>query len=99
MKNNDTLRQIWSEDIMYVLHFNMWLAINKIYNLCEFDRLLNSSISSRTYHFYPKYSSPSFFKKVSGILQSPQSVRQSVTLSPPKPLDKIQPDLVCELLI
>ena len=37
MKNNDTLRQIWSEYIMYVLHFNMWLAINKVYNLCEFD--------------------------------------------------------------
>ena len=27
-----------------------------------------------------------------------QSVRLSVTLSPPKPLDEIQPNLVCELL-
>ena len=26
------------------------------------------------------------------------SVRPSVTLSPPKPLDEIQPNLVCELL-
>ena len=39
-----------------------------------------------------------FFKKASGILQSPPSVRPSVTLSPPKPLDEIQPNLVCELL-
>ena len=37
MKNNDTLRQIWSKDIMYVLHFNMWLVINKVNNLCELD--------------------------------------------------------------
>ena len=35
--------------------------------------------------------SPPFFKKASGILQSPLSV----TLSPPKPLDEIQPNLVC----
>ena len=42
--------------------------------------------------------SPRFFKKASGILQSPPSVCLSVTLSPPKPLDKIQPNLVCELL-
>ena len=40
--------------------------------------------------------SPRFFKKASGILQSPPSVRPSVTLSPPKPLDEIQPSLVCE---
>ena len=33
-----------------------------------------------------------------GIAISPTSVRLSVTLSPPKPLDKIQPNLVCELL-
>ena len=39
-----------------------------------------------------------FFKKASGILQSPLSVRPSVKLSPPKPLDEIQPNLVCELL-
>ena len=46
--------------------------------------------------------SPRFFKKASGILQSPPSVcpsvHPSVTLSPPKPLDEIQPNLVCELL-
>ena len=35
-----------------------------------------------------------FFKKELGILQSPPSV----TLSPPKPLDEILPNLVCELL-
>ena len=34
----------------------------------------------------------------SGILQSPPSVRASVTLSPPKPLDEIQLNLLCELL-
>ena len=37
--------------------------------------------------------SPRFFKKASGILQLPPSVRPSVrpsvTLSPPKPLDEI----------
>ena len=38
--------------------------------------------------------SPRFFKKASGILQLPLSVK----LSPPKPLDDIQPNLVCELL-
>ena len=39
--------------------------------------------------------SPRFFKNLAmGILQSPPSV----TLSPPKPLDGIQPNLVCELL-
>ena len=50
--------------------------------------------------------SPRFFKKALGILQSPPSVRlsvrlsvrPSVTLSPPKPLDEIQPNLVCVLL-
>ena len=42
--------------------------------------------------------SPLFFKKASGILQSPPSFRPPVTLAPPKPLDKIQPNLVCELL-
>ena len=44
------------------------------------------------------YLSPRFFKKEMGILQSSPSVRLSVTLSPPKPLDKIQPNLVCVLL-
>ena len=32
-----------------------------------------------------------------GILLSPPSVHPSATLSPPKPLDEIQPNLVCEL--
>ena len=32
------------------------------------------------------------------ILHSPPSVRPSVSLSPPKPLDEIHPNLVCELL-
>ena len=50
--------------------------------------------------------SPRFFKKkVKGRLLSPPSVRPSVRLSvrpsvmlsPPKPLDEIQPNLVCEL--
>ena len=45
--------------------------------------------------YYPH----AFLKKRRGILQSPPSVRLSVTLSPPKPLDEIQPNLVCELLI
>ena len=49
--------------------------------------------------FYLSYLlSPSFFKKAKGILQSPLSVRLSVMLSPPKPLDEIQTNLVCELL-
>ena len=38
-----------------------------------------------------------FLKKAKGILLSPLSVRPSVMLSPPKPLDEIQPNLVCEL--
>ena len=46
--------------------------------------------------------SPRFFKKAKGILLSPPSVRPtvrlSVMLSPPKPLDEIQPNLVCEFL-
>ena len=46
--------------------------------------------------------SPRFFKKASRILQSPPSVCPSlclsVKLSPPKPLDEILPNLVCELL-
>ena len=50
------------------------------------------------FYFYPH----AFLKKASGILQSPPSVRLSVrlsvTLSPPKPLDEIQPNLVCGLL-
>ena len=37
-----------------------------------------------------------FLKKAKGILLSPPSVRPSVMLSPPKPLDEIQPNLVCE---
>ena len=39
-----------------------------------------------------------FFKKAKGLLQSPPSVRLSDMLSPPKPLDEIQPNLVCELI-
>ena len=48
--------------------------------------------------YFLSFLSPRFFKKASGILQSPPSVRSSVTLSPPKPLDEIQLNLVCELL-
>ena len=44
------------------------------------------------------YLSPCFFKKAKGILLSPPSVRPSVMLFPPLPLDEIQPNLVCELL-
>ena len=51
--------------------------------------------------YYP-HSLPRSFKKVKGISLMPPSVRPSVRpsvmLSPPKPLDKIQPNLVCELL-
>ena len=46
--------------------------------------------------------SPRFLEKASGILLSPPSVcpsvRLSVMLSPPKPLDRIQPNLVSGLL-
>ena len=46
--------------------------------------------------------SPRFLEKASGILLSPPSVcpsvRLSVMLSPPKPLDGIQPNLVSGLL-
>ena len=42
--------------------------------------------------------SPGFLKKAMGILQSPPSICPSITLTPPKPLDEIQPNLVCELL-
>ena len=49
--------------------------------------------------FYPH----AFFKKRRGYCNRLRpslhpSVRLSVTLSPPKPLDEIQPNLVCELL-
>ena len=50
----------------------------------------NESLSPRFF----KKASPRFFKKALEILQSPPCV----TLSPPKPLDEIQPNLVCELL-
>ena len=43
--------------------------------------------------FFKTFLSPRF-KKAMGILQSPPSIM----LSPHKPLDKIQPNLVCELL-
>ena len=45
--------------------------------------------------------SPRFFKKAKGMLKLPPvcpTDRLSVMLSPPKPMDKIQPNLVCELL-
>ena len=45
--------------------------------------------------------SPHFFKKSVGdiaITSMRPSVCPSITLSPPKPLDEIQPNLVCELL-
>ena len=61
-------------------------------NLCKIDG------SKLKYNPNPKLLSPRFFKKAKGILQSPPSVRLSVMLSPPKPLDEIQPNLVCELL-
>ena len=40
---------------------------------------------------------PTLFKKSEGDIVN-ASVRLSVTLSPPKPVDKIQPTLGCELL-
>ena len=40
--------------------------------------------------------SPTLVKKAKGILLPPPSVRLSVMISPPKPLDEIQPNLVCE---
>ena len=67
--------------------------------------VLKRIVSSRRFFRVPtshvlvkKYLSPRFFKKAKGILLSPLSVRPSVMLSPPKPLDEIQPNLVCELL-
>ena len=46
-------------------------------------------------YFYPH----AFLKKRRGYCNRLRpSVRPSVTLSPPKPLDEIQPNLVCELL-
>ena len=46
-------------------------------------------------HFYPH----AFLKKRRGYCNRLRpSVRPSVTLSPPKPLDEIQPNLVCGLL-
>ena len=55
-----------------------------------------------TYDNFTRNYPHAFFKKAKGILLSPPSVRlsvrPSVMLSPPKPLDEIQPNLVCELL-
>ena len=54
-----------------------------------------------SFTFYPH----AFFKKRKGdiviasvVLSVCQFVRLSIMLSPPKPLDEIQPNLVCELL-
>ena len=55
-------------------------------------------IISYVMYFYPH----AFLRKASGILQSPPSVHlsvcPSVTLSPPKLFDEIQPNLVSELI-
>ena len=52
------------------------------------------------YHLTKDIYPPAFFKKKrQGYCNHLHtSVRPSVTLSPPKPLDEIQPNLVCELL-
>ena len=57
-----------------------------------YNRLQKSSSSSVDIYLL----SPRFFTKAKAIVIA--SVRLSVMLSPPKPLDKIQPNLVCELL-
>ena len=46
-------------------------------------------------HFHCNYPH-AFLKKAKGILQLPPSVRLSVMLSPPKPFNEIQTNLVCE---
>ena len=57
-------------------------------------KLLSTNFSYWCSNYYPH----AFFKKTMRILQSPPSVRPSVTLSSPKPIDEILPNLVCELL-
>ena len=66
-----------------------------IFKKIQVGQMLQSSYIYKfavSFYFYPHAFS------ASGILQSPPSVCPSVKLSPPKPLDKIQPNLVCELL-
>ena len=79
--------------------------------LLSAEEVSNSALSAISLKYKSSYQcfvlhlpslSPRFFKKAKGILLSPLSVRLSVHLSvmltPPKPLDEIQPNLVCELL-
>ena len=52
---------------------------------------LSSYVPLKGRHAYMSLLTCIFFKNASGILQWPPSV----TLSPPKPLDQIQPNLIC----
>ena len=55
------------------------------------DQTMQMSSDSVPQYHYPH----AFLKKRRGYCNH---LRPSVTLSPPKPLDEIQPNLVCELL-
>ena len=75
-------------------------------DLAPSDFFLFPNLNKSTASIIPRHSnyllSPRFSEKASEILLSPPSVcpsvRLSVMLSPPKPLDRIQPNLVSGLL-
>ena len=82
---------------MFVL-YEVFLFWPSIYQTCSNLNLIYRKCSS--YHallidIYPH----AFLKKRQGYCNRLRpSVCPSVTLSPPKPLDEIQPNLVCELV-
>ena len=88
---------VWTIFKTLIISLNLYFdnMVSQIYPLELQLNKANTSDKEAAFLF------PCFFKKASGILQSPPSIRlsarPSVTLSP-KPLDEIQPNLVCELL-
>ena len=67
-----------------------------ISNRIRLSNILFRHVSYSYHQFSTNYYPHAFLKSVGDIAIA--SVRPSVTLSPPKPLDEIQPNLVCELL-
>ena len=88
--------------LLNLQHNEVHLACLWLNYMCASQKLNSWNLKVRITTMWQWLLSPRFFKKAKGILQSPPSVCPSVLLSVmlshPKPLDKIQPNLVCELL-